>query len=167
MKLNPWLSLTKLQIFSVLSTILQRFLTKSGAKTNLQLDDSQSVLWLCQSFSLIMQNQSFDYAELILWFYWNIEPSTLSRRAFVIATAKARHFDGEPSATSWIQRSGSVYPHMHFRLFPKAVRWIPKSAISNACTSISASCGTTSPRRKQWLLSATYCSWSTQRYPLA
>ena len=58
--------------------------------------------------SSIHQKFFFDPTGGFLWFYWNAEPSTLSRRAFAIATPSLRRFDDEPSATSWIQRSASV-----------------------------------------------------------
>ena len=69
-----------------------------------------SFLWFHCTFSSAKAHLSIDSTEPLLWFYWNTEPSTFTRRAFVIATANVRRCDGEPSATSWIQRSGSVNP---------------------------------------------------------
>ena len=57
---------------------------------------------------------SFAFTEPCVWFYWKAEPSTLTRRAFVIETPSARRFDNERSATSWIQRNALVYPQMCF-----------------------------------------------------
>ena len=61
---------------------------------------------------LVILNFSFAFTAPLLWFYWNAEPSTLTRRAFAIETPKARYRNDEPSATSWIQRIGSVNPLM-------------------------------------------------------
>ena len=70
-----------------------------------------SLLRFYSPFPLIQQNVFFDSTEFFLRFYWNIEPSTFTRRRFGIATPKARQVDGEPSATSWIQRNASVNPN--------------------------------------------------------
>ena len=72
------------------------------------LGSSEILLQFIRSSSSIHQKFFFSSTEGFLWFYWNAEPSTLSRRAFAIATPSARRFDDEPSATSWIQRSASV-----------------------------------------------------------
>ena len=71
-------------------------------------------LWFYWSFRSTNANLSIDEAERFLWFYWNVEPSTFTRRAFVIATPKARHFDDEPSATSWTFSSASANPKERF-----------------------------------------------------
>ena len=81
---------------------------------NLQLGESQLSLRFCWTISLINLKLSFKYTATFLWFYWNTEPSTLICRAFAIVTPSARQVDAEPSATSWIQRKGSVNPQMRF-----------------------------------------------------
>ena len=81
---------------------------------------------------LIILNPPFDWAESFLRFNSIAEPSTFTRRALVIATPSARRFDNEPSATSWIQRSGSVNPQIRFRKSSKAIQSIHKSDASKA-----------------------------------
>ena len=81
--------------------------------------------WNSPSLLLIL---FFDLTERFLWFYWTVEPSTLTRRAFAIATPKARHRLGEPSATSWIQRSASVNPKIRLACAELKVLKIPKFA---------------------------------------
>ena len=72
-----------------------------------------------------VQTQSNDCTELFLWFNWNAEPSTFTRRTFAIATPKVRQDDAEPSATSWIQRNASVNPQMRFWKTHKVPLQIP------------------------------------------
>ena len=91
----------------------------------------------CHS-SLIAPKLPFDCTDSFLWFYWNAEPSTLTRRAFAIATPNARQVDDEPSATSWIQRKASVSPHMRFWKLPKAPQWIHTCASVNPLISFSS-----------------------------
>ena len=83
-------------------------------------------LWLC-SPSIVM-TRSFDCTNSFLWFYWNVEPSTLTRRAFAIATPSARWDDNEPSATSWIQRNASVSSQIRLACAELKVLKIPKFA---------------------------------------
>ena len=80
-----------------------------------------------------------NWTQAILWFYWTAEPSTLTRRAFAIATPKARRFDNEPSATSWIQRSGSVYPKIRFWKSPNSLQRNHTCASVNSLKSFSQS----------------------------
>ena len=61
---------------------------------------SHRALRFCRSNPLILQIPSFGSTKLFLRFNWKAEPSTLTRRAFAIATPKARQVDDEPSATS-------------------------------------------------------------------
>ena len=77
---------------------------------------------------LVILNFSFAFTAPLLWFYWNAEPSTLTRRAFAIETPKARYRNDEPSATSWIQRIGSVNPHKRCWISPKALQKILENA---------------------------------------
>ena len=78
-------------------------------------------LRMYRHFPLIIQALSFDFTEPILWWYWNAEPSTLTRRTFAIATPKARQVDAEPSATSLNQIISSVNPQMRFWKSPNAL----------------------------------------------
>ena len=77
------------------------------------------------SFPLIALNCPFDCTDSVLWFNWNAEPSTIIWRTFAIATPKARYRNAEPSATSWIQRKGSVNPQMRFWKSTKELQKIP------------------------------------------
>ena len=95
-------------------------------------------LWLHRNSPSIMLIRSFDCGCAFLRFYWNAEPSTLTRRAFAIATPNARQVDDEPSATSWIQRKASVSPHMRFWKLPKAPQWIHTCASVNPLISFSS-----------------------------
>jgi len=91
-------------------------------------------LWFYWCFPSILQAFSFDCTERFLRFYWNGEPSTLTRRAFAIATPSARYRNAEPSATSWIQRSGSVSPQMRFWQSPEALQSIHTcDAVNQRC----------------------------------
>ena len=89
------------------------------------------LLRLCWFSPSIVQVFFFDWTERFLWFYWTTEPSTFTRRAFAIATPKARQVDAEPSATSWIQRNGSVNPQMRFWHSPKKLQKNHTSASVN------------------------------------
>ena len=75
--------------------------------------------WNSPSLLLILFS---DFTERFLWFYWIVEPSTLTRRALVIATPSARWDDNERSATSWIQRSASVNPQIRFWKSPNSLQ---------------------------------------------
>ena len=88
----------------------------------LPFDFSHVSLWFDSRFSSICLILFCNWTQAILWFYWTAEPSTLTRRAFAIATPKARQVDDEPSATSWIQRNASVSPKICFWLSPKELQ---------------------------------------------
>ena len=58
------------------------------------------ILMITRSTCVVLLNLKFGESQSFLCFNWNAEPSALTRRAFAIATPKARQVDGEPSATS-------------------------------------------------------------------
>ena len=93
---------------------------------------SKPLLRFCLRSSSLLKIFSFDSIEPFLRFYWNIVLSTFTWRALVVATPSARRCDNEPSATSWIQRSGSVNPQIRFWKSSKAIQLIPKSDASKA-----------------------------------
>ena len=89
---------------------------------------------------LIVQTFSIDWTELILRFYWNAELSTLSRRAFAIATPSARWNDNEPSATSWTFSSALANPKGTVQLILTCVPDNPHMHVSQS-TEVMLSCG--------------------------
>ena len=122
-------------LFNLSQTLRFSFILTTWKASNVlafPFDCMESVVrlrWTCPS---IVQNCSFDYIEAFLRFYWKTEPSSLSRRAFAIATPSARYRNAEPSATSWIQRSALVNPHMRFWKSPKTLQSIHTSTAPKA-----------------------------------
>ena len=67
-------------------------------------------LWLYLFYPLNLQTFSFESTDFLLWFNWTFPLLLVKRRALNEMIASARHRNAERSATSWIQRSGSVNP---------------------------------------------------------